>query len=154
HMPGVSDSLYHGLMEWRPTGFGLDGFGARGFGGWLLTFQGRFWFATALAGLGVRRAAHERAFLLALAAVAFARALRSRRSIPLFGVCAPPIAALGVAGCLELLRAWRPRLAGSRARAFATAATFAAALWMWRDVGVWPDLLGQWSASDLYPRAA
>jgi tetratricopeptide (TPR) repeat protein len=160
YLPGFSDTAYHGLVEWHPPRFapddwfGLGELRVRGLVNWLSTFQLRFGLVVALAALGVRRAARERPYLLALAGVALLMALRSRRFIPLFGICAVPIAALGLAGCLALLRAHLPVLETSRARVAAACAAFALALLWWRDVRLWPDLLGQWTQRDLYPQAA
>jgi tetratricopeptide (TPR) repeat protein len=154
YLPGFSHTLYQSLVEWQPTGLGIQNFEARGLAGWCLTFQARFWFVAALTALGVLRGARERPYVLALAAIAFLMAVRSRRFIPLFGICAMPVAALGLADAWLWLRTRVPALGSAGARALATTATLALGALLWRHVGIWPDLLGHWTQRDLYPEAA
>jgi tetratricopeptide (TPR) repeat protein len=168
YMPGVSQSTYSTLIEWRPPGLALDGLAARGLLGWLATFQGRFMVLAALVAAGALRSWRPHPFLVSLAAVALLMALRSRRFIPLFGVCAAPLAAIFLAAVLADLQARLQRfaasrraapavqraLAGERGRVAGAVAALALALLFWRGSPLRGDLFETWTQSDLYPRAA
>jgi tetratricopeptide (TPR) repeat protein len=167
YMPGVSQSTYSTLIEWRPPGLALDGLAARGLLGWLATFQGRFLVLAGLVVAGALRVRRQQPFLVSLAAVALLMALRSRRFIPLFGVCAAPLAAVFLGAVLADLKArlqrraesgpgarWAQRLAAERGRTAGAVAALGVALLFWRGSPLRGDLFETWTQSDLYPHAA
>jgi tetratricopeptide (TPR) repeat protein len=81
-------------------------------------------------------------------------ALNARRFIPLFALTAAPLVALTIAAALmRPLRRW-PALASQRAAHTVTAAGLLAALWLWQDVRLVPQLFERWTESDRTPRAA
>jgi hypothetical protein len=154
YLPIVSDTSYRELIEWKPPGFGLPVLGVGGPVAWLGTFQGRFWLLASAALAGAVRSARREPYPVALAAVAFAMALNSRRFIPLFAVCSAPLVAIGLVALAGVLRQRFAPLAHPRVAHAAAALAVVALLWLWKDVRFQPDLLGQWTQRDVYPEAA
>lgn len=143
-------SPFRSIIEWQPPEFALN----------LHEFNGRYTAVCLLTALGVPVAILRRAFYpLALILVTFAMAYTSRRFIPLFGVTAAPLGAMGLAWLLERLAglvprdALRPRV---RSALWGTGLGLAALLaaGLWRDVRLYPRLLERWTESSLYPDAA
>lgn len=90
----------------------------------------------------------------ALSIVTFSMAYQSRRFIPLFGVTAAPLAALGIAWLQS--RIWRrvPVLGRREVTLGGILAAGLVAALLWRDVRIYPNLLERWTESTLYPNAA
>jgi hypothetical protein len=134
---------FHDLLEWYPAELSLDP----------RTYSGRFvWMAIAAAGGLVR--GRRQPFWIALALVTAAMALSARRFIPLFALCAAPLAALGIATALSALHR---RLPPPRARWHELAAGAVAllvALLLWSDVRFVSRPLQRWTRGESFPAGA
>jgi tetratricopeptide (TPR) repeat protein len=139
-----ADSPFRSIIEWQRPPFGLDP----------RSFDGRFFWLAAFAITAALAAVRRAPYLVALAAVTLAMAVTSRRFIPLFGLTAAPIVAIGLSwlvdAAAERWRVLRDRRLGWAMGAVALALT---ALF-WRDVRVYPDLLSRWTQAHFYPEAA
>lgn len=140
----AGETPYRTLVEWHTTPFSVD----------LAYFATRFWLAAAVAAVGAWRIARRDPYLVALALVAFAMGVTSRRFIPLFLVCAIPLIAHGFCTMRDAWTARRPRWRNARAVRIATGAATAATLLLWIDAHPRPDLLTRWTAQREYPDAA
>ena len=138
------DTPYRELVEWYPTPFALDP----------SYFATRFWLAGSLALVGAWWSAKRDPYPVALAAVAFAMAITSRRFIPLFLVCAAPLLAHAFAALQRALTARRSELrtAGAATGTALVGAVVAALLLV--DAHPRRDLLTRWTAQQGYPFAA
>jgi hypothetical protein len=137
------DTPFRDLIEWYPAQLSLDP----------RTYGGRFAWLAIAAAAGLWRARRE-PFWIALALVTAAMALAARRFIPLFAVCAAPVAALGIAAALSALRR---RLPAPRSRWTPVAAAVAAwgvALLLWGGVRFAPQPLLRWTRGDSFPAGA
>jgi hypothetical protein len=110
--------------------------------------------AVILALLAVAIARPGRGFMPSLALVALAMAVTSRRFIPLYGLIAAPVAAQAIAWAHNRCHAHGLLLRTRAARIGAIALALAAALWLWKDVRLFPDLLDRWTQQSSYPLAA
>jgi hypothetical protein len=154
YLPGVSDSPYQNLVEWKPPGLEVLQYqGAY----WFLTFQARFWLLVVLAAGGIALRARRDPYLAALSLVTLVMATNARRFIPLFVVCSVPWIGLCLqqlatfaAGILPALRG----VVGARLRAAGAVGAAVAVVVLWTQVQLWPDPLGRWTQRDLYPDAA
>ncbi len=94
-----------------------------------------------------------RGFLPSLALLGIAMATTSRRFIPLASLLAAPVTAQAFAFAIARARERAPML---RTPAYETAVAvvaLAAALFLWRDVRLFPDLLERWTQASYYPDA-
>jgi tetratricopeptide (TPR) repeat protein len=147
-----ADSPFRSILEWQAPPFTLDP----------RSFAGRFFLLllAAVSGAAVEIDARVRGgrrrgdmYLVSLAAVTAAMALTSRRFIPLFALTSLPLVARAVAAAAALARAQlRPQAADLAERAL-PAAALAVALFLCRDVRLFPHPLERWTESYLYPRA-
>jgi tetratricopeptide (TPR) repeat protein len=176
------DSIYKGLVEWRPPEFRLD----------LTYYEGSFWWFTLLVVLGIILEAdfligggafalaslllmkvdrekwrflilivtgvflrnHKHRYLIALSGVAFILATNSRRFIPLFVIIAIPFAAMAILHIRDFLVRLIPALKSPWAGVGASMVALACATSMWSHVKLGPSLLRNWSMSDVYPEEA
>lgn len=110
--------------------------------------------AVVLALLAVAIAPPGRGFMPSLALVALAMAVTSRRFIPLYGLIAAPIVAQAIAWAHNRCQDHALLLCTRAAHAGTIALALAAALWLWKDVRLYPDLLDRWTQQSSYPHAA
>ena len=142
-----STSPFRDILEWQPPGLSLD---PRG-------FSGRFSWLLAAAGAGAvfeLRSRSRDPYLVALAAVACAMALTSRRFIPLFALTALPLVARLFTELCDRGTDRLPETHAARILAAAPLTVLLIAAFLWRDVRLTPRLLERWTESQLYPRAA
>jgi hypothetical protein len=135
-------SPYRQMREWLPPDLSID---PRFYGG-------RFVWLAVAAAAGVPLAARRDPFLPLLALVTVAMALSARRFIPLFVLCAAPLAALSVAWLERHAdRRW-PALARPPAVAAATLAGALVAALLLAQVRVRPRLFERWVNMDYFPQ--
>jgi tetratricopeptide (TPR) repeat protein len=130
-------SPYRGIAEWSATGLALDP----------ATFEGRFWILTGVGLLGSLSARRSDPYGVALFVVALVMAASARRFIPLFCVCAAPVAALAFADLQGVVTRRWPELDSARAGAIALLAAALASAWLWSGVRPWPRLFYRSTAS-------
>jgi len=177
------DSVYKGLIEWRPPEFKLDptyyegcfwwfallvvvgivlegdiliGGGAFIIGSLLVVSMKREdWRYVILLVAGVlMRGQKKYRYLIALSAVAFILATTSRRFIPLFAVISTPFAAIAIVRTRDYLVRHMPQLKSPWAGVGASLVALACATYMWSQVKLGPSLLRNWAMSDVYPEEA
>lgn len=136
-------SVFRGISEWLPPGFGLDP----------QTFHGRFWWLALSSLPGLLVAIRRARLLVVLWGVLFAMAFTSRRFIPLFAVVAAPLLAMALAWVFAHLRTRMIWWNGTTARVLTTAVGAGIALLLWSDVRLSPRPLDRWTLSALQPRA-
>jgi len=135
-------SPYRQMREWLPPDLSID---PRFYGG-------RFVWLAVAAAAGVPLAARRDPFLPLLALVTLAMALSARRFIPLFVLCAAPLAALSVAWLERRAdRRW-PVLARPPAAGAATLAGAVVAALLLAQVRVRPRLFERWVNMDYFPQ--
>jgi hypothetical protein len=110
--------------------------------------------AVLLALLAVAIAPPGRGFMPSLALVALAMAVTSRRFVPLCGLIAAPVAAQAITWAQNRCHAHAPLLRTRAAHIGTIALALAAAVWLWKDVRLFPDLLDRWTQQSSYPHAA
>ncbi|MBW2493569.1 MAG: hypothetical protein JRE43_02365 [Deltaproteobacteria bacterium] len=136
-------SPFSEIIEWQSVALSLDP----------RTYAGRFWWMVFFTLFGVFSGKATR-FSIALAIVTAAMAISARRFIPLFAICAAPLAALGlgaigsVAG-RRFAALWTPRI-----RLIASAAALLVAILLWGDVRLHPRPLQRWTSAESYPSGA
>jgi tetratricopeptide (TPR) repeat protein len=138
------DSPYRAINEWLPPALSLS---------WR-DYSGRFFWGSAFALLGAPLAWRRDRTLLAVALVAFAMALTSRRFIPLFSLVVAPLWACAVGFAQARVVHRRPALGTRRSRFAALAASALCVVWLWSGVRLAPEWLYRWTAGSFYPEAA
>ena len=138
------DTIYKQLIEWHPPPFGLDP----------TYFQGSFWWFVILAFIGLFCGGKRHLYLIALSAVTFAMAWKSRRFIPLFVVTATPLVSLTILAIRANFAERYPKLKTAWAGVGASLVALLVATYMWSHVKLGPSLLRHWAMGDLYPEEA
>ncbi len=137
-------SPYREMREWLPPDLSIDP----------RLYGGRFLWLALVAALGVAFGARRDPFLALLSLVTFAMALSARRFIPLFVVCAAPLAALPLAWLQRRVEPRWPPLVRPAAAAAATLGGALVAALLLAQVRLRPGLLERWVSMDYFPKEA
>lgn len=138
------EAVYLQTVEWQPPGFALDP----------NTFRGRFtWLAFAWAASSVFLVRRD-PFPVLLGAVALWMSVGALRFIPLFGIVAAPVIAVGLARAGTLAASRWPALRVEAVGWAGLAAALLVAVIVWQDVRLRPALLYRWTEGQLFPAAA
>jgi hypothetical protein len=133
---------FRSLIEWRALAPSLDP----------RTYAGRFGWMALFSLLGAAR--NRQPLPLALALATGVMSVAARRFVPLFAVCAAPLAARGFASALGLARRALPGTAPGGLHLAASGSALLAAVSLWQDVRWLPRPLQRWTAREAFPTAA
>jgi len=137
------ESPFGEIVEWHATAASLDP----------RSYAGRFWWVVIITLIGVLRGKATR-FSIALTAVTVVMAISARRFIPLFAICAAPLAALGIGAILDVARRRLPVVSSPWPRLVASGAALLGAILLWNGVHFLPRSLQRWTSGESYPSGA
>jgi len=141
--PLAPETPFRNLIEWRALTPSLDP----------TSYTGRFGWMAIFALIGIPRGRRTPS-AIALAVVTAVMAISARRFVPLFAICAAPLAAQGIGAALDLARRRLPEGSGHWRGLAASAAALLVAVLLWNDVRFLPRPLQRWTGGESYPSGA